>query len=225
MLKRNILLFALTLFCFLGAAIAAAGDPISVTVSSGLTSTVASAADTVSFNSGLPAGFSDNCSSSVDCGIFPSTTWTTDVHNPTNNTNDFIAPGINGQKITINLSQVQSSLGISSPIDYFGLYWGSVDTYNNVYFYDGSKLVASYTGSELLALDTKLTPGITSTYVNFYFTGGTVTSIDLWSGGENFETVNEAFAESPESGTLALMGIGLLGLGLLVRSRVHQLHR
>ncbi len=223
MLKRNILLFALTLFCFLGAAIAAAGDPISVTVSSGLTSTVAGA-DTVSFNSGLPAGFSDNCSSTVDCGIFPSSTWTNDVHNPTGNTNDFIAPGINGQKITINLGAVQSSLSIPTPIDYFGLYWGSVDTYNNVYFYDGSTLVASYSGSQLLALDPSLTAGISSTFVNFYF-NEPVTSIVLWSGGENFESVDEAFAESPESGTLALMGIGLLGLGLLVRSRVHQLHR
>jgi VCBS repeat-containing protein len=34
----------------------------------------------------------------------------------------------------------------------FGLYWGSVDTYNTISFYDGMKLVASYTGANVAPL-------------------------------------------------------------------------
>jgi VCBS repeat-containing protein len=34
----------------------------------------------------------------------------------------------------------------------FGLYWGSLDTYNTIKFYDGTTLVASYTGSDILPL-------------------------------------------------------------------------
>lgn len=210
----------LLLFCFLGAAITAAGDPISMTVSSGMSSTVAGA-DTVSFNSGLPTGFTATCTSKVDCGVFPSSTFTNDVHNPTGNTNNFIAPGQGAQKVTINLAAVGSSLGISTP-DYLGLYWGSVDSYNNVDFYDGSTLVASFTGSNLLALDPTLDPGVSSVFVNFFTNGNAVTSVVLSSNGENFESVNEAFSDAPESATLALMGIGLLGLALLVRSRQHH---
>jgi VCBS repeat-containing protein len=34
----------------------------------------------------------------------------------------------------------------------FGLYWGSVDTYNSIKFYDGNTLVASYTGADVAPL-------------------------------------------------------------------------
>jgi hypothetical protein len=225
MLKRSSLFLMLMLFCFLGAVITAAGDPISVSISSGLTSTVAGA-DTVSFNSGLPSGFTANCNpSSSDCGIFPSSVFNNEVHNPAGNTNDFIAPGDAGQSITINLATVQSSLGISTPINYFGLYWGSVDSYNVLDFYNGSTLVESFTGADLMAMDPSLGPGTSAVFVNFFTNGTPVTSIDLSSNGENFESVNEAFAETPEPATLALMGIGLLGVALLVRSRGHEARR
>src|SRR6185503_12475787 len=34
----------------------------------------------------------------------------------------------------------------------FGLYWGSLDSYNTIKFYDGTTLVASYTGNDVLPL-------------------------------------------------------------------------
>jgi fibronectin-binding autotransporter adhesin len=34
----------------------------------------------------------------------------------------------------------------------FGLYWGSVDSFNTIKFYDGSELVASYTGADIAPL-------------------------------------------------------------------------
>ena len=34
----------------------------------------------------------------------------------------------------------------------FGLYWGSLDSYNSIKFYDGTTLVASYTGADISPL-------------------------------------------------------------------------
>ena len=34
----------------------------------------------------------------------------------------------------------------------FGLYWGSLDSYNTITFYDGATLVASYTGADISPL-------------------------------------------------------------------------
>src|SRR5207237_5572006 len=34
----------------------------------------------------------------------------------------------------------------------FGLYWGSVDSYNTIKFYDGNNLVASYSGADIAPL-------------------------------------------------------------------------
>jgi hypothetical protein len=220
---RNVSLLMLFLLCFLGAAVIAAADPIGVSVSSGLTSTVAGAV-TESFSSGFPAGFTNTCTTgSADCGVFASTASVTNVvMNPTGNTSNFIATGIGTESISISLAGVQSALHISTPINYFGLYWGSVDAYNVLDFYDGSTLVESFTGADLLGMDPSLAAGTSSTFVNFAFDGNTITNITMTSGSENFETVNEAFAETPEPATLALMGIGLLGLGFLARSRAQQ---
>jgi hypothetical protein len=226
MRTRNISLLMLFLLCFLGAAVVAAADPIGVSVSSGLTSTV-SGAVTESFSSGLPSGFTDTCTAgSTDCGVFPPANVDDIITNPTGNTSNFITTGVStaGESIGINLGTVQTALHISTPINYFGLYWGSVDPYNTIDLYDGTTLVDSYTGAELLALDSSITPDVGSAFVNFAFNGNTITSITLSSTFENFETVNEAFAETPEPATLALMGIGLLGLGFLARSRARQSH-
>ena len=49
-------------------------------------------------------------------------------------------------------SQGQETITFDSAKNSFGLYWGSVDSYNSISFYDGNKLVASYTGSDVAPL-------------------------------------------------------------------------
>ena len=56
--------------------------------------------------------------------------------------------------------------------DYFGIFWGSVDTYNTLSFYNGTSLVGSYTGSDAItpsAANGNQTAPSTNLYVNFYF--------------------------------------------------------
>ena len=55
---------------------------------------------------------------------------------------NYLSIGNHGQQ-TITFDSVKNS---------FGLYWGSVDGYNTISFYDGDKLVASYTGSDVAPL-------------------------------------------------------------------------
>jgi VCBS repeat-containing protein len=57
-------------------------------------------------------------------------------------TGNYLSIGAGGSE-TITFTQEQ---------DAFGLYWGSVDPYNTLAFYNGSVLVASYTGSDILPL-------------------------------------------------------------------------
>lgn len=44
-----------------------------------------------------------------------------------------------------------ATLWFSSPQQYFGLLWGSLDSYNTLAFYNGADLVGSLTGSDILA--------------------------------------------------------------------------
>jgi VCBS repeat-containing protein len=55
---------------------------------------------------------------------------------------NYLAVGANGQE----------TISFDGPQNTFGLYWGSVDSYNTISFYKGTQLVASYTGSDLGAL-------------------------------------------------------------------------
>lgn len=115
---------------------------------------------------------------------------------------------------------------LSADYDYFGMFWGSIDTYNSISFYDdGTQVGDTITGSEFIPL---LANGNQSSwdsnrFINFEFTGGTYNEIRLTSQGLAFETDNHAYGNVLQSvnvsspSAFVLVGLGLLGLGMKQR--------
>jgi hypothetical protein len=156
-----------------------------------------------------------------------------------------------GQHVTIDwTSFLDVGFGTSSRINYLGLYWGSIDTYNHFKFYDrnGAVTIVSLTdgntthavgGTEMTGADVLFFGGVsgdqanplTNRYVNFNFAPSeSFTKIEFWSTQMALEfdnvviRVDSPRLDVPEPGSLALVGLAL-SLSLLAAARRRKLAR
>lgn len=116
------------------------------------------------------------------------------------------------------------TLTFAKAIDYFGLYWGSVDPFNSISFFSGDKLIKTFGGSEVSTTAKGSWTGVTDNiYVNFFAgQGEAFDKIVLNSTGIAFESDNFAYREAsavPEPLTLGGTAIGL-ALGARMRKKM-----
>lgn len=137
--------------------------------------------------------------------------------------------GISDPYLTVAYFSSSGSVTLNTPgsYNYFGLYWGSLDTYNSIAFYSGGSLIGNYEGGDVYPLlaNGGQTSWASNRYVNFFFTEGDLFDrIVLTSTNYAFESDNHAFGNVtkavPEPGTFALFALAMMGMGVTARRRV-----
>lgn len=120
-----------------------------------------------------------------------------------------------GQSETISFASEQKQ---------FGLYWGSIDTYNYVEFVDKGNVVARFSGSDIAPWTPTPYGDQQSDGSNRYVIFDGLPRFDavvLSSGGNSFEIDNIA-SGVPETSTWAMMLIGFVGLGFWVSRKAYR---
>jgi hypothetical protein len=179
---------------------------------------------------GTPSGTSGETTSVSETSVTDFDTWTLPSNYTLTGSAGIVSGNANGQYAspagdsTPYLSTGTGSVTINfsaEPIDYFGLYWGSVDAYNGIVFTDTLGNTSAYSGSSLAALGV-LVNGNESAYVNFFGSGSEQwSSVTLFSTENAFEFDNVATA-APEPASLAMagLGMGLAAFGIIRRRKL-----
>ncbi|MBG1263307.1 PEP-CTERM sorting domain-containing protein [Nostoc commune] len=129
----------------------------------------------------------------------------------------------NGQNIAGNTGD--ETITFAKSIDYFGLYWGSIDTYNFVDVYSGGKLLKTFSGADVPGAPANGTQSgsVNNVYVNLLADKGeSFDKVVLRSTGLAFETDNHSYrlASVPEpTATLGLLAFGVMSAGSFVKRK------
>lgn len=114
------------------------------------------------------------------------------------------------------------TISFAAPQSYFGLLWGSVDTYNTLSFFSGATLLGSITGGQVTPQATGNQGAQGTFYVNIN-SGLAFDRVVATSSQYAFEFDNLAWSAAPvgvpEPAALAMLAAGLAGLGLALYLR------
>ena len=150
-------------------------------------------------------------------------------------TNQYATPlGDNSYYLTVAPSGLQNIPGsgdetitFANPIDYFGFYWGSIDAYNFVSVYSGSKLITTFNGTNVpgASADGNQTSPTNNFYVNLLANtsiGETFDKVVFSTTGLAFETDNHSYrlASVPEpTAILGLLAFGVVSAGSFMKRK------
>ena len=139
------------------------------------------------------------------------------------------------------LNLYNTTFGGSHFVDYLGIYYGSVDTYNELRFYDeagalingsgqlndgilsGTEILSAMGCTSVGSCTGNQTDPSSNTYINLAFApGDRFSSFSFYTTGVAFEMDNVVIhlGQVPEPASLALVALGLLGLGSLRRKQM-----
>jgi len=134
----------------------------------------------------------------------------------------FNPPGspLGSQEATPYLSVYSGGTAIfnlNSATNYFGLQWGSVDTYNSLSFYDHSgALIGTVQGAEVIGLGGLNAGdwGVSGTAYADISSTDPIWKVIASSSGNSFEFDNVRVAQTPLPAALPMFGAVLAGLGV-----------
>lgn len=215
-MKQVLSMAGLAMLCAMPTARATVIEGATAGTGANMFSSVANTA-TITFDSGI---FSNNAGASFSGtgAIVPQSLPTLDAA-PNGDITAFL--GVPGPDPS--LSSGVETINFNAQHNYFGLFWGSIDSYNTISFYDNNVLVASYGGAQISSpASGDQSASLTNEYVNFNFTGSdSFNEVVLASDGRSFEVDNLAVNNNiVEPASFALVGAGLIGLGLTARRRL-----
>jgi hypothetical protein len=138
-----------------------------------------------------------------------------------------------GNFLTVSYSAAAGAVQFvfSTPENYFGLYWGSIDAYNSITFRKDAEDLATFSGIDIgnlagLLWDGSWQAASSNRYINFYTGANFYDEVVLTTTNYGFEVANIAFGDPPvdvpEPGSLILLVSMFSGFAVARRRRTRN---